>query len=234
MKAGTMTVTTRNAPPGGGANQGDAEAYNHSLATGTTIPDQDGKTERLAEHNRRVVDWAEQFDLKYRKVVKTLGWMADADTGCATFKLETFRKRYREFFGDVGRARATVFRRLSELETAGVIQRIPQYREDGLQRSTKYVINFGVVIRDGVPVPSGRGEKGTDTIRTPGGDQQQRDNEWRVSVIPTPGGDQPAPGDDDLSDRWADDDDMFNEWAVPRHEDGPPLAPVTGDGPSSQ
>lgn len=152
-----MTYTTKEAPPLGGASNGDAVAYNrpgHRVQDErdvSTIPDRPTKAE-LTRHNRDVVSWADQFDPKYRNICKTLGFMADIRTFTAYFRIETFRDHYRKRYGGKQISRMTVYRRFRELEDAGVIKRTAQYRDDGSQRSSKYEVNYFYIIQNGVSV----------------------------------------------------------------------------------
>jgi Ferric uptake regulator family len=138
-----MTYTTKEAPSRR-ASDGDAEAYNRpDLNTGTSV----APRPTMRDRNRMVVEWADQFDKKYRNLCKTLGWRMDWDQGAVFATVQTIRKHHRKNFPDI--SRPTVYRRLGELEKAGVIKRVHQYRDDGSQRSSRYLINFSRVIQHG-------------------------------------------------------------------------------------
>src|SRR5260370_18652678 len=124
-----MTITTKEAPLTGAPN-GDAGAYNLAGPRPPTDTSSISKPDRAAllhAHNEQVFEWGEQFDPKYRRVVKALGWTVNVDTldghtGIAVTSIPKIRKRIRERkMGSI--SRATVFRHLRDLEAARVIKR---------------------------------------------------------------------------------------------------------------
>ena len=182
-----MSVTTL---PGPGDNSNTATA---------------SRTERLHEHNQRVYRWGEAFDHKYRGVAKVLGWAVDIDTHEASISVATIRRRHRQ---RLRRAisRATVFRHLHDLQSAGIVQIEAQYWDNGSRRGSLYRVNFGLVIKNGQVVSHGfatpiftrhprlihplrrglrppvtKGESISDGDSSPGGSSSAAEDEYEIS-----------------------------------------------------
>ena len=151
-----MTTAATKEAPAWGASNGDAEAYNRgqiqsaTSTNGARIANLDGPVQTtLYDHNRMVVEWGDQFDRKYRRTVKVIGFMTDRESHECFFKVSTLRHKYRtRWRADI--SRATLFRHLSDLKDAGVITVKPRYWPNGQQRESLYQVHFGVVIRGGI------------------------------------------------------------------------------------
>jgi hypothetical protein len=105
---------------------------------------------QLHEHNQRAKRWGDDFDEKYRRTVKCLGWMYNLEAGTVTVSVAGIQRKHKAMFPKVKvPAERTVQYHLRGLEAGGVIERTERFRASGKQRSNEWKIDFTRIIREG-------------------------------------------------------------------------------------